>query len=239
MKNFLFLLIISSANLFSQSLLTPKQNKMDPKLIKDEVSEFSWYAENAGNKMEIGSIINELKKINKTDLLIKTTVKMKQMEGSWVDSTIVKTADFQPVYHSSYNPMRDMVLKSGKSKITGYYLDKKTQQKETIDVPGENYFDSNSYPVLLRYLPLKENYTAELSIFDYNPAAKKGIIKAYISGVQKTDLNGKKVWAVKTTDDISDKTSTVTYYIDPETRKVLKQEIEMGGRKMIMEPIQK
>ncbi|MEG0926376.1 DUF3108 domain-containing protein [Chryseobacterium sp.] len=238
MRTFIFLLLVSTTHFFSQQLLTPKNVNINSKLIKDETSEAVWYTENAGSKTEIGSIITEFKKLSKNDLLIKTTVKMKQMpDASWVDSAIVKTANFQPVQHSSYNMMRNMALIYNKGKVTGYYLDKKTQQKEDIEIPAENYFDSSSYPMLLRFFPLKENSTAELSIFDYNPRAKKGVIKAYILDVKKTDLNGKKVWAVKTTDDISDKTTIVTYYIDPETRKMMRQDIDMNGRKMYMETI--
>ncbi|MDP9961193.1 DUF3108 domain-containing protein [Chryseobacterium lathyri] len=239
MKTFLVLLLVSSINLFSQKLLTPSNSNIDPKLIKDETSEAVWYAENAGTKIEIGNIITELKKLNKTDLLIKTTVKLKQApDAKWTDSTIVKTANFQPVYHSSFNMMRDMVLKSGKTKVTGYYLDKKSQKKDLIEMDAADYFDSSSYPMLIRFSPLKENYTADLSIFDYNPDAKKGLIKAYILDIKKTDYNGKKVWAVKTTDDIKDKTTIVTYHIDTETRRILKQDIDLGSRKMTLETIQ-
>lgn len=238
MKPFLVLLLVSSIHLFSQKLLTPNNISIDSKLIKDEVSEAAWYAENAGTKIEIGSIITELKKLNKTDLLIRTTVKLKQApDAKWTDSTIVKTANFEPVYHSSFNTMRDMVLKSGKTKVTGYYLDKKSQKKDNIDISATDYFDSSSYPMAIRFLPLKENYTADLSVFDYNPDAKKGLIKAYILDIKKTDYDGKKVWAVKTTDDIRDKTTIVTYYIDSETRKILKQEIDLGGKKMTLETI--
>ncbi|MDN5478434.1 MAG: hypothetical protein L0G39_15975 [Chryseobacterium sp.] len=164
---------------------------------------------------------------------------MKQTrDAKWTDSTIVKTANFEPVYHSFFNMSRDIVLKSEKNKVTGYYLDKNSQKKDQIEIPAKDYFESSSYPMLIRFLPLKENYTANLSIFDYNPDAKKGMMKAYVSEVKKTDHEGKKVWAVKTTDDIGDKKNIVTYYIDPETRKILKQDIEMSGRKMTMETIQ-
>lgn len=240
MRTFIFLLLISSTRLFSQQLLTPQNASINSKLIKDETSEAIWYADNAGSKIEIGSIITELKKLNKTDLLIRTTVKLKQApDAKWIDSTLVKTSDFTPIYHSSYNMMRDMVLKSGKDKVSGYYLDKKSQKKDIIDLPATHYFDSSSYAMLIRFHPLKENYTTEISIFDYNPKSeKKGIMKAYILDTQKTEYNGKPVWAVKTNDDISNRTSTVTYYIDPETRKIVKQDMDMAGRKMFLEMIQ-
>ena len=229
---------MSSAHFFSaQNLLSPANVKLDSKYISDESSEVSWTMENAGSKIEIGKVTTDFKKLNKKDLLIKTTVKMKQSTEAWVDSTIVKISDFLPVYHSSFNSMRNMSIRFNKNKATGYYLDKKTQKKDIIidEATNSRYFDSNAYPALIRFLPLKENYKAEISIFDYNPTAKKGIIKAYIEKVEKAEYNGKKVWVVKTTDDIQYRKTESTYYIDMITRKVLKQEINAGGRKMTME----
>lgn len=237
MRTFLILLIIGSANFFSaQNLLSPSNIKIDSKYIQEELSEVGWTMENAGAKIEIGKVTTEFKKLNKKDLLIRTTVKMKQAPEAWVDSTIVKISDFQPVYHSSFNSMRNMSLTFNKNKVTGYYLDKKTQKKDLInEATTSAYFDSNSYPALIRFLPLKENYTSEISIYDYNPTAKKGVIKAYIEKVEEGEYNGKKVWVVKTTDDIQDRKTEITYYIDSVTRKVIKQEINAGGRKMVME----
>lgn len=134
MRTFLILLIIGSANFFSaQTLLSPSNVKLDSKYIQEESSEVSWMIENAGQKIEIGKVITEQKKLTKKDLLIKTTVKMKQSTEAWVDSTIIKISNFQPVYHSSFNSMRNMSLKFDKNKATGYYLDKKTQKKDLID----------------------------------------------------------------------------------------------------------
>jgi len=165
---------------------------------------------------------------------------MKQApDAKWTDSTLVKISDFAPIYHSSYNLNRDMVIKSGKDKATGYYLDKKTQKKDVIDISAAHYFDSSSYAMLIRYLPLKENYTAEISIFDYNPKSeKKGMMKAYILDTQKAEYKGKPVWVVKTNDDISNKSTTTTYYIDTATRKIVKQDMDMAGRKMYLETTQ-
>jgi len=239
MRIILILLVMSSAQFFAQKTLTPSNTKLESKFIKDEISNAIWYAQQGDQKMEIGKITNEVKKVDKTTLLIKTTVKMNQApDKPWVDSTLVKISNFQPIYHSSYNMMRDMTLKFKKNKATGYYLDKKTQKKDQIDEKiSTEYFDSNSYPGVIRFLPLKEHYSTEMPIFDYNPAAKKGVVKAYIEDVNKGELNGKKVWIVKTTDDIQDRKTIVTYYIDVETREVLKQEIDANGRKMVMESV--
>ncbi|MGE4513922.1 MAG: hypothetical protein AB7E26_08950 [Chryseobacterium sp.] len=239
MKTFLILLVMSSANFFAQKTVNPSNVKPESKFIKNEISDAIWYAENGDQKIEIGKITTEIKKIDKTKLLIKTTVKMNQAPGKpWVDSTVVRVSNFQPIYHSSYNMMRDMVLNFEQNKATGYYLDKKSQKKDQIDEKiSTEYFDSNSYPALIRFLPLKEHYSTDIPIFDYNPAAKKGVIKAYIEDVTSGELNGKKVWIVKTTDDIQDRKTISTYFIDKSTREVLKQEIDAGGRKMVMESV--
>jgi hypothetical protein len=239
MRIFLVILIISSAQFFAQKSLSPNTVQLESKYIKDETSNAVWYAAKGDQKMEIGKVTTQVKKVDKATLLIKTTVKMNQApETLWVDSTLVKTSNFQPIYHSSYNSMREMSLKFGKNKVTGYYLDKKTQKKDNINENvSSEYFDSNSYPGLIRFLPLKEHYSTEMPIFDYNPTAKKGVVKAYVEDVNTGELNGKKVWIVKTTDDIQDRKTIVTYYIDVVTREVLKQDIDANGRKMVMETV--
>ncbi|REC48071.1 DUF3108 domain-containing protein [Chryseobacterium pennipullorum] len=239
MRTFIFLLLSGTAHLFSQNLLSPKNIKIDPNLIQNEVSESIWYLERDGKKLEFGRVITELRKLNSTDLLIKTNVKMKpQRDVKYVDSSVVKMANFQPVYHSSFNPQRAMELKFGKTHVTGYHSDRNGGKKENINIAASNYFDSSIYPILIRLLPLKEDYTAEISIFDYNPnTAKKGIMKAYILDTKKSEYKGKPVWIVKTTDDISDQSSSVTYYIDPQTRKIVKQDMDIQGSKMSMEPM--
>ncbi|WP_415328921.1 hypothetical protein [Chryseobacterium sp. MMS23-Vi53] len=230
---------MSSANFFAQKTLNPSNVKLESKFIKDETSNAVWYVEKGDQKMEIGKISTKTKKIDKATLLIETTVRMNQApDKPWVDSTLVKIPNFQPIYHSSYNLSREMVLKFEKNKATGYYLDKKTQKKDDINENiSTEYFDSNAYPGLIRYLPLKEHYSTEMPIFDYNPTAKKGIIKAYIEDINKGELNGKQIWIVKTTDDIQDRKTIVTYYLDIATREVLKQEIDSNGRKMVMETV--
>lgn len=61
---------------------------------------------------------------------------------------------------------------------------------------------------------MKSGYSTVISIFDYNPTAKTGVITATVKSVQKTSIswNGKEksVWQVQTTDDISDNSAIST-----------------------------
>ncbi|RAJ08942.1 DUF3108 domain-containing protein [Arenibacter echinorum] len=228
MKKTLYILLIifgASVRVFSQeTLLSPLNNPAHKNLIKSETSEMTWFMLKDSLIVEIGNVQTKIQK-EKERLYIITTVNMKQSPNEWIDSTIVETLNFKPIYHSSFNQQRDMVLKFGK-KITGYYFDKQTETKTQIsEVADKPFFDSNFYPQLIRFLPLKDTYSSTISIFDYNPSSVIGIITATIKNTEQTTIsfNGKKrqVWKVETTDDISNNAAISTYYIDTSTRKVL------------------
>jgi hypothetical protein len=245
MKNTIYILLITLVTSFQvfgqEKVLSPINNSANKKLIKSETSEMNWFMLQDTLKIQIGKVKTEIQ-LKTKNIYIITTVDMKQMPTKWIDSTVVGIQNFEPKYHSSYNQQRDMVLKFGE-KITGYYLDKKTETKTVISEEAEtSFFDSNFYPQLIRILPLKDGYSNTISIFDYNPTAEIGVITATIKNTEETTINfnGKErlVWKVETTDDISNNTAISKYYIDKITRKILKQEIDFGGRKMVMELVE-
>ncbi|WP_432412489.1 hypothetical protein [Rasiella sp. SM2506] len=240
MKNILltFISVFISLNSIAQdSIITPLNNSFDSELIKNENYEMNWFMEMDSSKMEIGKIKTEIKRI-KNNVLIITTVKMSQAQTKWVDTTLAHINNLKPIYHSSYNQQRDMVLNFDE-KVTGYYFDKKTNTKNEIsETTSGSYFDSNMYPQLIRWLPLNKGYHSAISIFDYNPKAKTGVIKAFIKNIEKGKLPGNSdVWIVTVTDDISDNKAIMTFYIDSKTRQIIRQEVDIQGRKMVMELI--
>lgn len=240
-KSLLLSLLISLFTItsYSQNItITPKNNPFDRNLIQDETYEMVWYAYRDTAKMEIGKVKTEVAK-QKNNLLVITTVDMRNAQSPWTDSTLVDIKNLAPIYHSSFNQQRDMVINFAQE-IDGYYLDKSANSKTVIsENPSGSYFDSNIYPQLIRWLPLAEGYTSSIAIFDYNPSAKIGVMYATVKTVEKASLaldgTQTEVWKVTVTDDISDNAAVSTYYIDRTTRKILKQEIEIGQRKMSME----
>ncbi|PKH52076.1 hypothetical protein CXF68_15845 [Tenacibaculum sp. Bg11-29] len=242
MKNILLtiLSVFISLSLFAQdSTITPLNNSFDSELIKNENYEMTWSMEIDTSKIEIGKIKTEIKRI-KNNVLIITSVKLNQAQTKWVDTTLAHINNLKPIYHSSYNQQRDMVLHFDK-KVTGYYFDKKTNTKNEIaETTSGSYFDSNIYPQLIRWLPLNNEYHKTISIFDYNPSAKTGVIKAFIKNIKKGKVRRNRdrdVWIVKVTDDITDNKAIMTFYIDINNRQIIRQEVDMQGRKMIMELI--
>lgn len=234
----LFFLSLSFLESHAQTKLVPAKNAVERKWMSSQKYEMVWYALRDTARFEIGKVLTEIN--NSADkITVITQVNMKRSNTPWIDSTIAMANDLSPVYHSSYNAQRDMALNFGKI-VTGYYSDKIKKTTTIIkDTTKEDYFDSNLYPVILTWLPLKEGYKQDISIYDYNPSGRIGVIKASVEDVKKgkheTERSGsREVWIVTVSDEIGGSDSKMTYYIDQADRKLWKQEINAGARKMLM-----
>lgn len=236
------ILMLSAIPGFAQSSLVPASNAFEKKWIKNDTYEMMWYFIRDTSKFEIGKvtthIIPDAKKIT-----VVAKVDMKNVKDPWVDSTVANRFTLEPIHHSSSNIQRDMVLNFGKV-VTGFYNDKMKKQNTLInDTANATYFDSNLYPYLIGWLPLKEGYQQNISIYDYNPSAKIGVLSASVkdvkSGIYKSEKSGdRNVWVVTVSDEIAGDDASTIYYFDKEDRKLWKQELNIGDRKMIMQTIE-
>jgi hypothetical protein len=223
----------------SQTPLVPGKKSFDKKWIKNQSYQMNWYASRDTVKVQIGEVSTRIL-ADKKHLAVITVVKMKNSKEPWIDTTIAAIETLSPVYHSSYNVQRNIALNFGEI-VTGFYHDKiKLQHSNISDTTSAAYFDSNIYPLLISWLPLKEGFTQTISIYDYNPSGTQGVMKAQIkevkSGVLETTLSGSQpVWIVTVTDEISYQAGNfIVYYLGKEDRKLWKQEINAAGRKMIL-----
>lgn len=239
-STFLFFLTIAAFTSNAQNLLIPNKKSFDKKWVNNTSYQMTWYALRDTAKFEMGKVTTQIS-IDKTNLTVVTQVSMKNMKTPWVDSTVANLKTLKPIRHSSYNMQRDIVLNFGKI-VTGYYNDKIKKIKTIVnDTTNSDYFDSNLYPLLIGWLPLDNNYTQQISIYDYNPAAKIGVLKASVqhvsSSTYQTDKNGMRdVWVVTVADEIGNGDNGIsTYYFDKIDRKLWKQEINASGRKMLMQ----
>lgn len=239
-RSITFLLLLTVSALSAQDKLIPSKKNGTEKWIRNEQFQMKWYALKDTLKFEIGSVNTKIA-LDKEKVTVTTAVEMKQMKGQWADTTVALRKDLKPLYHSSFNPQRDMAL-SFDVVVTGFYSDKIKKTKNDInELTAVAYFDSNLYPTLVRWLPLKEGYQQEIPIFEYNPSGKKGVISAFVKEVKKgnfqTQKSGlRKVWVVSVADEISNNTLS-TYYIDEQDRRLWKHEINAGPRKMSMERV--
>lgn len=235
----LLILLFLSTTSSAQQILVPAKNVFQTKWIKESSYTMVWYGMRDTMKMEIGEVRTQIS-FDKKNIIVITTVAMKSIKAPWIDSAIAIRKTMAPVQHTSSNMQRDMVLNFNKI-VTGNYLDKMKKVNHVIsDTTDMPYFDSNLYPTLITWLPLTDGYAKDLSIYDYNPMGKKGVVKAHIKNVQSGSYQSsksgeRKVWIVTVNDDLgSNDKDFITYHIDKQTRQLWKQEINAQGRKMVM-----
>lgn len=224
----------------SQALLVPGAGSFEAKWLKNDINRMEWFMFRDTARVKIGEIVTETS-LNEKNITVVTKVEITNARTSWVDTTIADRYTLNPIRHSSYNAQREMVLDFGR-KITGYYTNLTNNSSNRItDSTEQGYFDSNIYPALVSWLPLKDGYQQEIAIYDYNPAAKSGVLKANVKSVKSGKYKTKagverEVWITTVSDEIGNGgNGTSTYYFDKQTRKLWKQEIEAGGRKMLIE----
>jgi hypothetical protein len=232
------LVILIPAMVSSQLLIKPGNQSIEYKRIADEVSNMKWYLLQDTTKIEIGSISSAIT-TSSDQVTVVSTVQMRQATRPWIDTTIAERSTLKPIYHSSYNSQRDMIIRFDTT-ISGYYADKQKGHTTAIaDSSADGFFDSNMYPTLIRWLPLRTGFTKDLAIYDFNPNGKKGQLKASIVCVRQCDyLQGteiRKVWVVTVKDEIA--SGTMNYFIDVETRKLWKMVMSSGERKMMLEAV--
>ncbi len=231
-----FLLTALSCSLYAQKALTPGKKSFQSQWLKPEKQHMTWYAVKDTTLFEIGKISSQIS--TDKQLIVVTEVNLKNSPSPWIDSTSAEISTLKPIFHSSYNAQRDMRLVFGPI-VSGFYNDKIKKSNTAIaDQPNSGYFDSNLYPVLLRWLPLTESYRQTIAIYDFNPE-KKGILKAFVtdvkSGEYQSQKSGKrKVWIVSVHDEIGDGSTASRYYIDKESRKLWQQEINAANRQMLL-----
>jgi hypothetical protein len=242
-------LIIAPIILFStiytnaQNILTPKSNVVEKKWLVNTNYQMLWYAVKDTVRFEIGKTNTSIN-ISKGKIIVATSISMKQAKTPWIDSTIANAKDLSPVYHSSYNAQRNMVLKFG-AIVKGFYNDKTNNSNTVInDTTTQGYFDSNLYPTLITWLPLHEGYKQDISIYDHKPGSKTGVIRATVQDVKKGTFKTKRygirnVWIVAVSDEIGGTENGIsTYFIDVADRRLWKQQIKAGSRTMEMELVE-
>jgi hypothetical protein len=233
---FALLLLLTTTAVFAQNTLTPGNSIFEKKWLKDGKYEMGCYALNGGNKVEVSSFAYEIK-LHKETFSLFTNMTLTGASGQWIDTCIAAAGSLKPLYRSSFNPNRELVLHYGKE-VTGYYYDKQTQKRNTVKEPvNEAFFDSYLYPYVLGLLPLTSGYHASLLVYDYKPEHKGNIKKAIIEEVKNSiyvsSLTGThKTWLVSVLEQATN--DKYEYYIDQETRRIWKIDIVTKGQRLQM-----
>nr|WP_295875932.1 hypothetical protein [uncultured Chitinophaga sp.] len=211
------------------------QGKFDPKLLKNDRFTLACYKVKNGNETPIGTITVGIHAAG--DKLSVTAITAFTGMEAWKDTAVSDLKSLKPVYRSSHNSMRDMVLHFGND-VTGYHADKKTGRTSQINEAGDRSFvDSYTYPFILSLLPLSSGYQTDFQVYDYKPAntdnVKTAVVKEVKNSTYVSKLTGSHdVWEV-TVHEPSTGEKSVSY-IDKKTRHLWQVDVFSKGLQVRM-----
>jgi hypothetical protein len=132
-----------------------------------------------------------------------------------------------------------MVLHYQEGKVSGWYNDKrKGVTTQTLDTVAGLYFDSNIYPHLLAWLPLKKGYTSQIPIYNFGGPENRGVFSVSITSVTEDTYTTSqnevvKVYVVDIVDGSSQSVSQ--YFIGQKDRKTYKISTQTSRGNMILQ----
>lgn len=229
-------LIVSSVSGNSQISILNDGKSFDSKRIKSEKYQMDCYLVN-GQEKKLISFFKIDMVINSNNLSLFTTLSFPGSNETVKDTVIADANKLTPVYRSSYNKQRNYAIFFNKE-ISGYYLDKTTRKKTEIKEPLiNNSLDNYLYPYVLGTLTLNTSFKRKLSVYDYKNDNSNSINSVSIYEVQSATYISRqsgirKVWKVNVQEEAT--TDKYSYYVDKESGKLWKIDIETKGQKIEM-----
>lgn len=233
----LIFLVLKSTNIKCQ--VTADFNRTpDSKLSQPASYKMKWFIQKDSLKKPLGTIITKLDKTEE-HLIISQQVVLNSTIQPWIDSTIADVNTLIPIYHSSYNSKRDMVLNYKLPYITGHYFDKVKKNEFSIhDTCDGQFYDSNIVPFLLCWLPLKEGYKTKIPVYNFGAPSIHGLKQIYVTNTKEAVYQlprGEKevVFIIDVFDE--ENFTTTTYYIGKFNRAIYEIEIKTDNGLMKMQ----
>ena len=143
--------------------------------------------------------------------------------GEILDSALAYQATLAPIWQHSHQPTKTQMLDFDANGVTGVVTPKDSAARPVSHPLGERAFDTTNLNELIASLPYTKGYSVVLPFYTF----EQGIIErdtVAVSGIERIAAPGgamRAAWKVSFSDPII----TSTFWIDQETRKILRQDV--------------
>ncbi|MEO5817258.1 MAG: hypothetical protein ABIT20_18470 [Gemmatimonadaceae bacterium] len=143
--------------------------------------------------------------------------------GQLLDSALADRATLAPIWQHSHQPTKTQMLDFGATAVTGSVTPKDSSARAVRHTLGERAFDTTNLDEVIASLPFAAGYSVVLPFYTFEQGAIERDTIA-VAGVEQMAAPGgamRSAWKVSFSDPII----TCTYWIDRETRKILRQDV--------------
>jgi hypothetical protein len=143
--------------------------------------------------------------------------------GEILDSALAYQATLAPIWQHSHQPTKTQMLDFDATGVTGMVTPKDSSARAVTHALGERAFDTTNLNELIASLPYAAGYSVVLPFYTF----EKGVVErdtVAVIGVESIAAPGgamRSAWKVSFSDPII----TSTFWVDQQTRKILRQEV--------------
>ncbi|MCB2379616.1 hypothetical protein LGH70_18615 [Hymenobacter sp. BT635] len=217
-------------------LLSPRRS-VEGQLIRPFSARYTMLMRREGQEKPVGSVATSYEYLPGPKLGLKRSV-ITFPTGAIVDSGTVDRRTLYPLAHRSHQPNgRTLALNFAGPRVTGF--NQVGSQRTAVDLTtSAALFDSFSADLVVLALPLRAGQAFKFAQYVYEKGGPDWV-RGRIVGAQPLPApdgkTSRPAWVVQTFG--SDKT-TVTYWLDPSTRRLLQIEVVSPGRELIMRQVE-
>ncbi|PJJ58855.1 DUF3108 domain-containing protein [Hymenobacter chitinivorans] len=224
-----------SAVLTTDTLLLTPRRSVDGQLIQPFSARYTMLMRREGQEKPVGSVATSYEYLTRPQqgLALKRSV-ISFPTGTIVDSGTVDRRTLYPRAHRSHQPnSRTLTLDFAGARVTGF--NQVGPQRTAVDLTTPAaLFDSFSADLVVLALPLRAGQPFKFAQYVYEKGGQDWV-RGRIVGAQPLPApdgkSSRPAWVVQTFG--ADK-STVTYWLDAPTRRLLQVEFVRPGRELIM-----
>ncbi|UOQ55025.1 DUF3108 domain-containing protein [Hymenobacter cellulosivorans] len=215
-------------------LLNPRRS-VDGQLIRPFSARYTMLMRQAGQEKPVGSVATSYEYLSRPgqELALKRSV-ISFPTGVIVDSGTVDRRTLYPQAHRSHQPNgRTLALDFAGARVTGF--NQVGTQRTAVDLTTPAaLFDSFSADLVVQALPLRAGQAFKFAQYVYEKGGQDWVQGRIIGARTLPSPDGRTsqpAWVVQT---FGKDQSTVTYWLDASTRRLLQVEFVQAGRELIM-----
>jgi len=235
MRFLLSVVLLFSLNLVTaQKTIYPSRGIVGKEFLHDDRFSFKLYGLHDSMKRALGSLEVIITVDSEARRLIYVYIQKvgpANFTALLVDSVIISTEDFSPIYHSTRRQGDETMLNFEGNRVNGeWYVFNRV--RDIIDSTTPPFFDYHILPLLVCWLPLKEGENYELPVYDFI-VGRHSMTSVSITNIETLYSDNREIRKITVKEHIRKNSGTV-FYVDANSHKLLRADIEKGDKKTQM-----
>ncbi|MDB4950334.1 MAG: hypothetical protein JWM27_2983, partial [Gemmatimonadetes bacterium] len=198
---------------------------VDGSRVRPARASFAWEIVRGEGSTPVGTLTDEVSVVQSGGRpALLRVLSLQSARGALIDSTVSDARTLAPISQRSTQPRRSIALTFERGRMTGSVTPVGGAPVKVDTAGAVPAFDSSSWDLVLRALPLREGLSVRYAVFDVDLPGQTWY-SARVTGVERPAGAAGDAWRVETERGDGHQ---ATVWIDRATREVVQVEAQMG-----------